>query len=307
MIRGKKNYLPPHPLIMGFGILFRLDESSLGSHLNERRVRGDEEGTDDTEQFEPFQELSDSGSDSEKEVSGGKESGSSAVNLSSERPLRKVLSPGASSRCLESDVAIKQDISDQSTASGISAGNDKELDSSSKTAAVMPDLQDLIDRALELGPATSAKNYGRLQSSHGSVVEESNHEKSKAVQRDKPYVTKAERRKLKKGQKDDAVVPGEHGNEAEGNHDPLSHPDEDRKIPKSGIGKTSRGQRGKLKKIKEKYADQDEEERNIRMALLGVSIKLKTGHMGLPNYVCYQYMLLSSGWYSTLFFVRCVL
>ncbi|PWA81457.1 ribonuclease H-like domain-containing protein [Artemisia annua] len=38
MIRGKKNFLPPHPLIMGFGILFRLDETSLGSHLNERRI-----------------------------------------------------------------------------------------------------------------------------------------------------------------------------------------------------------------------------------------------------------------------------
>ncbi|KAK1294026.1 hypothetical protein QJS10_CPA16g01710 [Acorus calamus] len=39
MIRGKKNFLPPHPLVMGFGILFRLDESSLASHINERRVR----------------------------------------------------------------------------------------------------------------------------------------------------------------------------------------------------------------------------------------------------------------------------
>ncbi|PWA57840.1 zinc knuckle CCHC-type [Artemisia annua] len=43
MIRGKKNFLHPHPLIMGFGILFCLDETSLGSHLNERRVRGEEE------------------------------------------------------------------------------------------------------------------------------------------------------------------------------------------------------------------------------------------------------------------------
>lgn len=42
-----KNFLPPHPLIMGFGLLFCLDESSLGSHLNERRVRGEEEEADD--------------------------------------------------------------------------------------------------------------------------------------------------------------------------------------------------------------------------------------------------------------------
>ena len=34
----------------------------------------------------------------------------------------------------------------------------------------------------------------------------------------------------------------------------------------------SRGKKGKSKKIKEKYADQDEEERELRMELLGVSV-----------------------------------
>nr|CAG8603364.1 1629_t:CDS:10 [Entrophospora candida] len=37
MIRGKKNFLPPVQLIYGFGLLFRLDEQSIPSHLNERR------------------------------------------------------------------------------------------------------------------------------------------------------------------------------------------------------------------------------------------------------------------------------
>jgi hypothetical protein len=43
MIRGKKNYLPPSHLILGFGILFKLgddsDGDSLEKHKNERRVR----------------------------------------------------------------------------------------------------------------------------------------------------------------------------------------------------------------------------------------------------------------------------
>lgn len=266
MIRGKKNFLPPHPLIMGFGILFRLDESSLGSHLNERRVRGEEEGIDDTEQSEPFKEISDSGSDSDKEVSGEKASDSSALmDLSSERPVGEDLSLVASSRGLNvSEVAVKQEFSNETSTSGISIANDNELDSSSKTAAaVTPDLQDLIDRALELGPATaSVKNYG-LQ----GIVEEHDHDLTKSVQRDKPYVSKAERRKLKKGQKE-----GEDEKEEDGNHGPISQPDNDVKTSKPSGGKTSRGQRGKLKKIKEKYADQDEEERTIRMALLAVSI-----------------------------------
>ncbi|KAF2312706.1 hypothetical protein GH714_039704 [Hevea brasiliensis] len=46
MIRG--------PLIMGFGLLLCLDECSLGSHLNERRVRSEEEGMNYDEESGPL-------------------------------------------------------------------------------------------------------------------------------------------------------------------------------------------------------------------------------------------------------------
>lgn len=40
MIYGKKNYLPPMPLEMGFGLLFRLgDEDSVARHAKERKIR----------------------------------------------------------------------------------------------------------------------------------------------------------------------------------------------------------------------------------------------------------------------------
>ncbi|CBI22840.3 unnamed protein product, partial [Vitis vinifera] len=158
MIRGKKNFLPPHPLIMGFGLLFRLDESSLGSHLNERRVRGEEEGAQDFEENESLKGNSDSDSAHNELTT----SNVGSINLP-EVPLeeRNMLN-----------------------------GNDK-----------------------------------------------------------KPYISKAERRKLKKGQK-------------------TSTSDADVKNSQPAGGKISRGQKGKLKKMKEKYADQDEEERSIRMALL---------------------------------------
>lgn len=39
MIRGKKNYLPPCQLVMGLGFLFRLEESSIERHKDERKVR----------------------------------------------------------------------------------------------------------------------------------------------------------------------------------------------------------------------------------------------------------------------------
>lgn len=45
MIRGKKNFLPPCHLVLGLSFLFKLEESSIPRHKDERRVRtfGDEE------------------------------------------------------------------------------------------------------------------------------------------------------------------------------------------------------------------------------------------------------------------------
>jgi hypothetical protein len=43
MIRGKKNYLPPSYLIMGFGFLFRLDETCVEKHKDERRIKNVDE------------------------------------------------------------------------------------------------------------------------------------------------------------------------------------------------------------------------------------------------------------------------
>ena len=39
MIRGKKNFLPPCYLMMGFGFVFKLDETCIENHLNERKVK----------------------------------------------------------------------------------------------------------------------------------------------------------------------------------------------------------------------------------------------------------------------------
>uniref|UniRef100_A0A8C3ARX1 Ribosome quality control complex subunit NEMF n=1 Tax=Cyclopterus lumpus TaxID=8103 RepID=A0A8C3ARX1_CYCLU len=47
MIRGKKNFLPPSYLIMGFGFLFKVDEQSLFRHRGERKVKTIEEDMQD--------------------------------------------------------------------------------------------------------------------------------------------------------------------------------------------------------------------------------------------------------------------
>lgn len=50
MIRGKKNFLPPQGLVMGFGFMFKLEESCIGRHAGERAVRGAAEDWDQQQQ-----------------------------------------------------------------------------------------------------------------------------------------------------------------------------------------------------------------------------------------------------------------
>uniref|UniRef100_A0AAR2JGG7 Ribosome quality control complex subunit NEMF n=1 Tax=Pygocentrus nattereri TaxID=42514 RepID=A0AAR2JGG7_PYGNA len=47
MIRGKKNFLPPSYLIMGFGFLFKVDEQCVFRHRGERKVKTLEEDVED--------------------------------------------------------------------------------------------------------------------------------------------------------------------------------------------------------------------------------------------------------------------
>lgn len=279
MIRGKKNFLPPHPLIMGFGLLFRLDESSLGSHLNERRVRGEEEGINDVEESQPHKEISDTESENEAadeklkvELESVPDSSTelykSVIEGSAVEPASGLTTTNAKAiDSLEFPVEEKINLDgiDKNNASGIAENG---------VASVTPHLEDLIDRALGLGSASvSGKSYG-IEASHVDPLEEHDNEERKAVVRDKPYVSKADRRKLKKGQKSNGVDANIEQETEKPKEIDASVGNQEKKVQTTnpGGGKISRGQRSKLKKMKEKYADQDEEERNIRMALLAVSI-----------------------------------
>ncbi|KAL6343909.1 hypothetical protein AAG906_027681 [Vitis piasezkii] len=274
MIRGKKNFLPPHPLIMGFGLLFRLDESSLGSHLNERRVRGEEEGAQDFEENESLKGNSDSESEKEETDEKRTAESKSIMDPSTHQPILEGFSEisSAHNELTTSNVGSINLPEVPLEERNMLNGNDSEhiADiSGGHVSSVNPQLEDLIDRALELGSNTASGKKYALETSQVDL-EEHNHEDRKATVREKPYISKAERRKLKKGQKTSTSdASGDHGQEEiEENNVSTSQADKDVKNSQPAGGKISRGQKGKLKKMKEKYADQDEEERSIRMALL---------------------------------------
>ncbi|KAL5700752.1 hypothetical protein ACHQM5_026160 [Ranunculus cassubicifolius] len=272
MIRGKKNFLPASPLIMGFGILFRLDESSLGSHLNERRVRGEDEGLlDDVQVSDPPVKEN---SESEDEVVPLEDKEGSTQDLI--RPISKHSAVNENENTVEEE---KTDFVEENVPS------------------ISPNLDDLLDKALGLGPGPSTNKGYVLDAYQNNSLEEHIPEEKKASSvREKPYISKAERRKLKKGgqKNSDADTPEEHvkredrqenqvkkvergqkNNDADTPEEHVKKEDrkenrvkKDENITSQNSKPLSRGQKSKLKKIKEKYAEQDEEERKIRMTLL---------------------------------------
>ncbi|XP_050372336.1 uncharacterized protein LOC126790221 [Argentina anserina] len=259
MIRGKKNFLPPHPLIMGFGLLFRLDESSLGSHLNERRVRGEEEGTNDVDESGPLSEVSDS--ESEKDVRKEKLPGELESAPDSSKHVHEPDQISSQNSVL-STIAKPVDSNESITKNRKILNDVDQVD----VPSVTPQLEDLIDRALGLGSSSMSVNKYKVETSPVDLVVDDIDEENKATVKEKAYISKSERRKLKKGQ----CAPEDVKPKLEKVKENVSvcPPEKEANDKKPGVGKTSRGQRSKLKKIKEKYADQDEEERRIRMALL---------------------------------------
>jgi len=209
MIRGKKNFLTPLPLVLGFGLLFRLEDGSIAAHLNERKPKavdedvasiGVKEEEEEEEAEAPDQDVP--CSDSSDSDEGEKED--------YEQSLEKARALLTSSRLVssEADVAFPDTVVDL----GISSTTRQRQ---SSTAAEE-------ESFLIIDDAPAAPKQG----------------KSSAV-------TKV-----------DAAAPKK----------PIQEK------PKSSdhetVSKAKRGQKGKLKKIKEKYANQDEEERQLRMQLL---------------------------------------
>merc|ERR1719225_713017 len=87
MIRGKKNFLPPSHLIMSFGFLFKLEESSIERHKGERKVRGLEESKQDVKEDESVEELTEKVEDVEIDVEGGD---SSDEETEAREPLEEI-------------------------------------------------------------------------------------------------------------------------------------------------------------------------------------------------------------------------
>ena len=201
MIRGKKNFLPPHPLVMGFGILFRLDESSLAAHLNERRVRGEDEALQEIE-AESHKKQSNPQSDDEIASENGSdkethEDESSRENTNIDQTNNLGLSDLSTDiGTVNSPEPLAETQVEENLNNGNSSSKEETVD-----ASVSSKLDDLLDKTLGLGPTKVSGKSSLITSIPSSLAEDNDDlEVKKPAVRDKPYISKAERRKLKKGQ-----------------------------------------------------------------------------------------------------------
>eukprot|EP00897_Mesotaenium_endlicherianum_P003139 jgi/Mesen1/2853/ME000174S02111 len=385
MIRGRKNFLPPNPLVMGFGFLFRLDDSSLAAHLHERRNGG--EGSDAGDEGEERGEGEEEGGAPEGEREGGED------ESVEDREWVRATGVGADSN---SDEGADEDanVDDEAgggnadaTPAGGTAGTTSEADAEDSGADRVEcgedltaqqggqegdALEDLLDKAFASASSRSQTGVGVLSKyglqaapagGAGAAADSEEEDEEGAdgergggargggrqvAQRERPYVSKAERRRLKKGgrggshsdgpekhakepedlagekEEDEeegskgregnasvAVTrkPGQDGSGAqgfktaasrdgggregqtpnasragkkegqsdkgeawEGREDKKKQADKEEAAGSAGtVGsiKVARGKKGKGKKAKERYADQDEDERSLRLALLG--------------------------------------
>ncbi|KAF9990855.1 hypothetical protein BGZ75_008859 [Mortierella antarctica] len=296
MIRGKKNFLPPVQLVYGFGFLFKLDDSSIGNHLNERKAPRIEEAdttettTVDTKTEEVISESAaadtvltnhQARNDREEEVVVGEDADDSDGSDDDN-------SEGRSTPTRDTEESAGQEGRTQGR-HGDKSDSDDESEAVESSDEEFPDTQiQFGSKANQPKQPVHAPAVGGAVDKYGlqDFGDDSNDEADKEDdtsslasterhQQKSAYITAKMRRDMKKGK-----PPGQPGHENELSSS-QQQPKAPAKKPQQGNPKKGaaapqptppptsvRGKKGKAKKIKEKYADQDEEERQLRLELL---------------------------------------
>ncbi|GFR96885.1 nuclear export mediator factor Nemf-like, partial [Elysia marginata] len=239
MVRGRKNYLPPSYLIYGFGFLFKLEESSVERHLGERKVRTAD--TDTISVTDSITGLSSSQGDDEMEL----------------------------------DISDASD--DENEEDSVQSDDVEKLDSN---------LDEVIETDCVVEEKKENDTWAKAEPTLQGEEKPENAVKEKGIQKFQQNKKEREEKEIMfpdtninlthvKGDKYELQRDLTAASEASevtdafflGDTTPvvLGEKTSEKQQP---IGPAKRGQRAKKKKIKEKYADQDEDERQLRMEIL---------------------------------------
>ena len=238
MIRGKKNFLPPSHLTLGFGFMFKMgDEDSILRHKGDRKVKYEQE--EDIESNDP----------------------SSASNINEVEKEETIEDQMENLEVNEDDSNSDKEDDDNNTISDdkeidiVDDENDVDNTDSEKDEPSLTDdnnIPEFPDAELEIN-FSSAKQ--------GKVVEFKTQSSSQTVEEPK-FVNSL---KSKTDQQKNTKAPGRG----------LPQWKLDQQNSSKEDNRQKRGKKGKLKKMKEKYKDQDEEDKILAMKLLQESQKNK--------------------------------
>ncbi|XP_032100421.1 nuclear export mediator factor NEMF isoform X2 [Sapajus apella] len=264
MIRGKKNFLPPSYLMMGFSLLFKVDESCVWRHRGERKVRVQDE---DMETLASC--TSELVSEEMEQLDGG--------DTSSEEDKEEHETPP-----VDIELMTQVDQEDITVQSGREELNEELIqEESSEDEGEYEEVrkdQDLVGEMKDEGEETLNYPDTTIDLSHlqpqrslqklASKEESSNSSDSKSQSR--RHLSAKERREMKKkklpSDSDLEVIEGK-DKEKEITVHVETHQNTSKNV--TAVQPMKRGQKSKMKKMKEKYKDQDEEDRELIMKLLG--------------------------------------
>ncbi|NXX37747.1 NEMF factor, partial [Tricholaema leucomelas] len=259
MIRGKKNFLPPSYLMMGFSFLFKVDESCVWRHREERKIKV---------QDEDLETVSSSASELVAEevelLDGGDSSNEDEKTECQEAPEDVEAVPESNH---DEDVAdLDQDGANTPPAP---EGDSEEEDGESKAehpvskSEVKEEEVNYPDTAIDLSHLQSQRSLQKI------IPKEEEPNLSDSKSQGRRHLSAKERREMKKKkqQNDSENLEPPEEKQKEMETQAPSAPNSNKGVAASQPIK--RGQKSKMKKMKEKYKDQDEEDRELIMKLLG--------------------------------------
>ncbi|XP_073067385.1 ribosome quality control complex subunit NEMF isoform X2 [Manis javanica] len=265
MIRGKKNFLPPSYLMMGFSFLFKVDESCIWRHRGERKVRVQDE---DMETLASC--TSELISEEMEQLEGGDSSSEEDKEELQETPVEVELMTQVD----QEDITIQSggdELNEEliQEESSEDEGESEEVVKDQEAIVKMKDEEEETlnypDTTIDLSHLQSQRSLQKL----ASKEESSNMSESKLQSR--RHLSAKERREMKKKKLpsdsgDLEVIEGKDKEKENALH-METHQNTSKNVP--AVQPMKRGQKSKMKKMKEKYKDQDEEERELIMKLLG--------------------------------------
>ncbi|XP_038612268.1 nuclear export mediator factor NEMF [Tachyglossus aculeatus] len=272
MIRGKKNFLPPSYLMMGFSFLFKVDEACVWRHRGERKVKVQDEDMEAvtsstselvSEETEPLDVADGDDSSSEEEKEEPPETGKETGDGSLTGP-ENVTIQNSRNRLNKAQAQEGSSEDEDDGASEEGAGANRQPASAGKDEAEETTLS-YPDTSIDLSHLQSQRSVQKTTAKEEAATGEANKSHGRR------HLSAKERREMKKKklsneEPEDSEVT--EGKDKESNAPQLpASLDPSKSAPASQPIK--RGQKSKMKKIKEKYKDQDDEDRELIMKLLG--------------------------------------